>query len=229
MDWRIFGGSGGPLKLFSDTMQRTTGIGPNWAVGYSDATQASFFSATGGLLLSLTGIRFSNSTGGGSSCSITTLPIILDDGVSGRNQFAEAKIAQQIGVASNGTDAGPGVMLQTGDPSNNQSQTGYDIFVSPNFALSIVQSNVVERVVLSRGGAGTQDWVVGDTVRLSVVIGSSSNALTLWKNGAVIATVTDNNATRPTSGGIPGFFWRGSAVAQGLVFSNFRGGVGNGS
>jgi len=226
--FKIFGG-GGPLTQFTDTMQRTTGIGPNWAVGYEDQTQASFFTVTGGLFLSLTGITMKNSTAGGTSCCVDILPWLLANGVEGLAQFAEGKIAAQIGVASNGSDTGPGVLLQTGDPSNPQSQTGYSVFVSPNFALSIVQSNIVERVVLSRGGAGTQDWAVGDVIRLSVVPSAASNALTLWQNGAVIATVTDNNATRPTAGGIPGFYFRGAAVNQGMTWSNFRGGLGNGS
>lgn len=228
MRFKIYG-AGGPLTFFSDTMQRTTGIGPNWTVGYTDSTQANFFTPTGGMLLSLTGIRFSNSTGGGSSCSVDVLPTIFQNGVDGLAQFSEAKIAQQIGVLSNGSDSGPGVFLQTGDPSNSQSQTGYNIFVSPNFALSIVQANVVERVVLSRGGAGTQDWSVGDTVRISAVYGTGLNTIKLWKNGVLLATTTDANATRPQAGGIPGFWFRGATAGQGMIYSNFRGGLGDGT
>jgi hypothetical protein len=221
-----FASQTGAVTQFSDSMLRTTGLGANWTLGYSDPSQASWYNATGGVTTTLAnGLELQNPTGGGASVSI---PIICNrlSAILGASQFAECQITNSVGVAA--VDAGPAVAV-SGDSSIGNAN-GYFAtieFAGPN-GFGIAVSNVGERIVLGFGGSRT--WVLGDVIRIAVQFQPTQNIVTVFKNGVNVGQATDVNAARPVQGlGLPGFFWKGCSAGNAIFFDNWRGGIGTGS
>jgi hypothetical protein len=122
------------------------------------------------------------------------------------------------------------------------------IFVSGIFALGAVQNSAwrsyelgwgttdnnpanmywaVNRCVGATGTTILQDvpgsCVNGDVMGLSVEVASGQNNLRVWKNGALVGSVSDNNAARPTFGnpGLVNMVWISNA-APGNRNNRFR-------
>jgi hypothetical protein len=210
------GGSPG-LTLFSDSLQRTTGLGVNWMIGYYDPTQAS--AATPTIATLSTGLELGNTSGGGSSSSVLIQPVVLG-AIIGLSQFAQVTLVSN-GGAGNFPSAGPAVATQ-GDPLSATSN-GYFANIQPtNNFLQIRVANVGQRLVQNNIGSTVANGV---TVRISVIFQPTQNVITISINGIVQGTFTDSNAARPITG-LPGIFYKGAGNTGTEVLSNFSGGLG---
>lgn len=223
MRWKHIAAGDTLPTLFTDTLLRNASaqLGNPWVLGYTDATQASAFSPTGGIVCNNTvGLTLRNPTGGGSAAFMPIIPAVFS-GWNGKTQFAQCTLSATQGVAA--FDAGPAVALQ-GD-SCTGSLTGYYLSIhAGGTAFSIRQANVTNRLVT--GNLGT--WSVNDIFLISVQFAAGANTLLISKNGTLVNTTVDNDATRPlaSNGGVPGIFFAGAATANGESFKNYRCGLG---
>lgn len=212
-----FGGGTPPITKFSDSLQRTTPIGPNWILGYYNPTLGNI---TLGLSESLTGLNMTNAGGGGSHGYIALYPIGYSvNAVFGKPQFSEIVIAATAGSFPS---AGP-MVASYGDSISGQ-QTGYFANIEPPNQLSLLTANSTATSLASGLGATP----VSSVIRISVVFGASSNTVVTYINGVVVNTFTDSSGGRPTVG-LPGIWMAGFSSGTSLTFSNFRCGLGTGS
>jgi hypothetical protein len=123
------------------------------------------------------------------SCFV--IPINIYQSCYGVNQFVQATFFEQIALSA-------GVaLLFTSD--SGAAANGY--YATKDGFIERVVNNVVTDVNAISYGVFAQN----DVMRVSVDIQTTQNVFTVSKNGAFLATVIDNNASRITVGS-PGFF-----------------------
>jgi hypothetical protein len=106
---------------------------------------------------------------------------------------------------------------------------------SPNdsncYMLLLGTSTGIARLFRDIGGGATQlvanalTYVVNDVIRLEITPGVASNELRSYKNGVLQNTFTDNNALRPTGGGLYGLAWFSNGPGGSLSFGDYSGGL----
>lgn len=208
------------MRRFSDGFVRTTGIGPNWTLGYHDPTKAGAFNPT--ISMNTTGnLIFQNATGGGSYAHVPLVPNVVG-ALNGKTQFAELK---WTAGAVNAADLGPAVAFENNDLIVGGAMNGYFAAIKPNVnridveycdtALTVIQANV-------------SALAIGDTLKISVTFGAASNLIQVFRNGAVVFTKTDtvgSPAGLPSSG-LPAIYFGAGVAGASISVTNFRCGPG---
>lgn len=188
-------------ESFSDSFDRANtaiGLGTSWQSHHSRPTVAGVYS----LARILTNqMRCFNQGGPGSPVPGSYwFPLPTITALYGRNQFAQATLTG-ITVAA-GPACGPAVGVTSDILVNNAN--GYNLEVLTAATAQVVRFNSGAFNIITSGG-GPLVVAVGDVLRIDVQFGSASNTVRAWRNGAIVDTITDSNAARPTTGA-PSFF-----------------------
>jgi hypothetical protein len=214
--------AGNDFNRFSDPLQRTTGLGPNWAIGFHNPSQAGWFNPEGAFVTLSSGLNLNNPTGGGSAVRIMTLPLNVP-GLLSVAQFSELQIVNGTGAAS--FSGGP-LVFGHGDVSNGTA-SNYVLGINLGNTTNLVSSNgTTDTVLIANAGA----WANGDVFRLAITPTppQGPNLLTIFRNGTAVRTFTDPAISNSVFG-LPGIYFGGASAANAIKFINFRCGPGLGS
>lgn len=228
MDFQIFGG-GGPVTSFSDNFTRadtTAGLGNNWLGLSNDLFAASPGHYNAPRILSNRARFTLGGAGGGTPTGAAYCPVPAVSGIYGKSQFCQFVIPNVAitvaailcgGMVACQGDAYAGTQLAyAAFYSNSQTSMNVDVMGG--------QDMRTEQYLLS-GGITV---ALGDTIRMSCIFGSASNLVTVSRNGAQVAQVTDNNAARPGIAGFPAMYIALANAGGSLCeYSSFSCGLGS--
>jgi hypothetical protein len=125
--------------------------------------------------------------------------------------------ASAFGVAVMGTPIGDQGYLLRIDPG------------APNkLNLYLAGGGLTDGILIAAGFDGGIPFAANDVLRVSVVPGAASNTVRSWINGVPVATLVDNNASRPVFTGMPGLGLGQVLIAATVLFDNLRCGAGEG-
>jgi hypothetical protein len=220
--------SGGAALSFSDTLlgsDRPFYIGDDWDVILTATSTVAPTRQAADLNIGGTGLTFGD--GGGSNdngLSNLMLPnkidtakvraLSLTNGIFAQWQFVSRPVA--------GVDCGPALIVG----ANAGGEKGY--------GLRLQSINTDSQLVrgLGFGGADAVAQLVancftanpGDIMRIELNFAPTQNTIRSYQNGVLQNTFVDNNALRPTAGGLFGMSLLGVFTGQ-VTVKNFSGGV----
>jgi hypothetical protein len=207
MDFRTVGGGTGAPKTLTDTFTRadtTAGLGNGWVGNGNSQLAASPGHYTAGRILSNKARFFLAGTGGGTPPGSAYVNPQIFPGLNGKNQFCEM-IVSAINITVASLEIGPMVAFN-GDPFNGTA-VAYSVF----YANSLTSANFVVWGGQAFNSAtytlqNNITVAIGDRIRLSVQFASAANTVIVSRNGTVVFSAVDNNASRPGIIGIPGMY-----------------------
>jgi len=235
--YRTFGGgSPPPLRVFSDTFNRASGeLGTQWLSGNTLFTpsatpaQGQQYKIGASVLDGLQCLICGSINGAANPNWVLpgfAIPIPAYMGVINRNQFVQATLVTATGAGVERANAGIGCLMAFN--TNTTDFSGYYLEALPQINVLQVGRQIGGTFLFGAPFGTVGGGVVnGDVLRMSADIQAGQVVLTVRKNGTVMATFTDNTASRLTVG-VPGVITRGSAgVNPGRTeFRNWSGGVG---
>ena len=146
--------------------------------------------------------------------SVYVLPLAIYSSNYGLNQYVQATFFSEANLSG-----GPALLCTTGF---GIAANGY--YITRGGFVARVNNNVETDV----NGVSFGTFVQGDVMRASVDIQPTQNVFTISRNGAFLATVIDNSASRLTTGsqGFFGFTATGLIVGAFSRWRNFSAGLG---
>jgi hypothetical protein len=207
-----FGGGGGAsfVTQFSASYAQNANIDPaKFLIMRGLANGGSASSDFYGIdIVNNNAMRFTRSGGtGGNPLFTYVLPIpLINPGVQGKDQFAQATLlAMPVGAANCAL-----CVLLEGDPQLDggitNGMSGYAFVPDGGTGKLFLQRPTNTDGNLVATGV---TWALNDVLRIEVRGPSTNWRITLKQNGVVIGTFSDNDSVRPVSGtGFPGVYVR---------------------
>lgn len=215
------GGGVRGVTQFVDAFGRgdtTQGLGPGW-LGMPRSSLQSSQAQPMCRIVSQQLVNFTQGAGAGSKTpGVIFFPVaLLTAALYGLAQYAELTYFSRSGADS---DLGAAVMV-SGDTAS-QNQQGYML------AIEASTGNLrIDLLTSTRTGLATVPYtpVQGDVLRLEVVPGATSNALTVRVNGAAALSYVDSNAARPVRTGYPAIWNWAMTIGALDTYTRWAGGI----
>jgi hypothetical protein len=211
-------------NVFRDSFNRANGgIGPSYIVVPAGGAIASINVQEGFWGVNANRGQLNNTSGANQTCESWLLPYVNPTKVLGQTQFMEV---QWLSAGGGASAFGCSVMAT---PIGDQS---YFLRIDPGapnkLNLYLTTGGLLDGTLLVAGFDGGIPFAANDVIRLSVIPAGASNTVHSWINGVNVATLVDNNASRPVFTGMPGLGLGQVLIAANVLFDNLRCGAGEG-